>query len=304
MSTEPFTDEILSAVIDGEAGADIVAAVAADTVASARLAQIRQAVAHVCAPVPDAAPQRRSASIAAAMAAREPTGPEVISLAAARHNTTSKTTVKSGIDLQRFALLAAAIALVVALPFALLSRSGNDSDTAASDVGTQDSGSASFDAPAERQMTPTAAADSDDAVDDSHDDVETNIETTSAPAAANESMNDAADAATTTAPASDHSFEADAALGEITRVNSIEVLADLIRIQAIAPTLTSKQAIETVLEAGFSPACVESLGVIDTTSLALAILDEDGSNPRLLILSFADDESVTTLDAEDCAQLR
>ena len=78
MTTE-FDDELLSAVLDGDADPQTVAAVQADPDAAARLRSMRAAAALVATPPPPATPERRAASIAAALAAAQP-APEVSSL--------------------------------------------------------------------------------------------------------------------------------------------------------------------------------------------------------------------------------
>ena len=69
MSNERFDDEMLSAIIDGEADDATVASVLADDAASQRLEDMRTAVEVVAEEPPPATPQRRQQSIAAALAA-------------------------------------------------------------------------------------------------------------------------------------------------------------------------------------------------------------------------------------------
>ncbi len=322
MSTEPFTDEILSAIIDGEADDETVAAVAADPAATARLAQLRNAVELVAAPVPDATPERRSASIAAAMAAATPASPEVTSLAAARHERTAKAPTRTESTRQWFLLAAAAIALVVAIPLALQLRSGNDADTAtdasadaidsrslatddAADAGGDSAGdeAASDDGAEEEAMAEDSLememADADTTFDDAMEDVE---QAADAPAddAAREDL-----PSTTQAPAETESptVSPAAALADATTVNSLESLESLIAIDAITPTLTLEVVIDAVVEAGLSPDCAESLEETSPPSFALASLSEGGGETRLLILQFDEDANAITRDAEDCAQL-
>lgn len=320
MSTEPFTDEILSAIIDGEADDETVAAVAADPAATARLAQLRNAVDMVATPVPDATPERRSASIAAAMAAATPASPEVTSLAAARHERTAKTSTKSESTRQWFVLAAAAIALVVAIPLALQLRSGNDADVAtaddtsadatdsrslATDDAVDDTADAASDEPASDEGFTTEAM-AEDALNLTDGDGESDdaMEESEEPADDADSAADDAPA-TTTAPAEVEAptISPAAALADATTVNGLEGLESLLAINAITPTLTLDVVIDAVVEAGLSPECAESLEETNPPSFALASLSEGGGETRLLILQFDEDANAITLDAEDCAQL-
>ncbi len=306
MSTEPFTDEILSAIIDGEADDATVASVAADPIAAARLAQLRNAVRHVAAPLPDATAERRSASIAAAMAAATP-APQVASLAAARHERTVRPQRPAPQRGRWLAAVAAAIILVVAIPVLANLRSDNDAaDTASSSLDASDSttdDSSSDDGFA--ADTPDSDESSDavqDAVDEPANDALDPSEFAGDDAMADEeaSADDAADAPLVDPDESDSALDV---LNRATRVNSIEVLNDLIEVNGVTPSLTSDQAMAAVIESGLSPECVDSLGIIETPSLALAFLSEDNAEERLLLLSFDDAGNVTTLDAEDCSQL-
>ncbi|MDW3176915.1 MAG: hypothetical protein R8J94_05985 [Acidimicrobiia bacterium] len=323
MSTEPFTDEILSAIIDGEADDETVAAVAADRVATARLAQLRNAVDMVATPVPDATPERRSASIAAAMAAATPASPEVTSLAAARHERTAKTSTKSESTRQWFVLAAAAIALVVAIPLALQLRSGNDADVAtaddtsadatdsrslATDDAVDDTADAASDEPASDEGAEeglTAEAMADESLDMAEGDGESDDAMEESEEPADDADSAADDAPATTAPAEvgAPTISPAAALADATTVNSLESLESLLAINAITPTLTLDVVIDAVVEAGLSPECAESLEETNPPSFALASLSEGGGETRLLILQFDEDTNAITLDAEDCAQL-
>ncbi len=318
MSTEPFTDEILSAIIDGEADDETVAAVAADPVATARLAQLRNAVDMVATPVPDATPERRSASIAAAMAAATPASPEVTSLAAARHERTAKTSTKSESTRQWFVLAAAAIALVVAIPLALQLRSGNDADVAtadatdsrslATDDAVDDTADAASDEPASDEGAEeglTAEAMADESLDMAEGDGESDDAMEESEEPADDADSAADDAPATTAPAEvgAPTISPAAALADATTVNGLEGLESLLAINAITPTLTLDVVIDAVVEAGLSPECAESLEEPNPPSFALASLSEGGGETRLLILQFDEDTNAITLDAEDCAQL-
>ncbi len=297
MSTERFDDEILSAIIDGEADQELVASVAADSVASARLEQLRAAVAAVQAPIPDATPKRRAASIAAAMAAATP-APEVSSLAAARHTRTEQTKHRR-LNPQWIAVAAAAILLVVAIPLLVRSAGSDSADFAAStddstsfsagDAGTDDAADSSEDAV---DSADTAANDAEAAEAESGDAVTNDGATEeSAPVAAEE-------------PADSDEAADDAAVNTFRRadaqvVNSVEVLEDLISLGSIVPELTAEQ----VLAEGVTPECVDQLDIDAGATFALAFLDPFGGGPRLVLIGFNADGTTTTLDAEDCSPL-
>lgn len=320
MSTEPFTDEILSAIIDGEADDHTVSAVAADPAATARLVQLRNAVDLVATPVPDATPERRSASIAAAMAAATPASPEVTSLAAARHERTTKTPARTESTRQWLVLAAAAIALVVAIPLALQLRSGNDADVATADdtsadatdsrsLATDDAVDDTADAASDEPASDDGAEDEaflDQAIADSESDDDVAESEEPADASSDDADSAADDApAPTSAPAEVEvpAVSPEAALADSTTVNSLESLESLLAINAITPTLTLDVVIDAIVEAGLSPECAESLEETNPPSFALASLSEGGGDTRLLILQFDEDANAMTLDAEDCAQL-
>ncbi len=320
MSTEPFTDEILSAIIDGEADETTVAAVAGDPAAAARLAQLRKAVAQVATPVPDATPERRSASIAAAMAAATP-APEVSSLAAARHERTLQQPKASPQRGRWLAAVAAAIVLVVTIPL-LVNFGGSDADETAStsfDTGDSSADSASDDTTDDAAEVTAEAADglesaesdatdedASESIDDSAtDDVMDEEDAMDEPAAvsADDSPVD------TDAPAeqdfNDAAFVANRLLSAPT-VDSVENVQELILVGAITPRFTLEQAVE----AGVSPDCGDSLAAelspdaIDSPLFDITFLDEDGaSEPQLLLIQFHEDGTTTTLDAEDCVRL-
>jgi hypothetical protein len=301
MSTERFDDEILSTIIDGEADQELVASVAADPTASARLEQLRAAVSAVKAPIPEATPERRAASIAAAMAAATPAA-EVSSLAAARHTRTEQTRTRR---LNPRWAAAAAILLVVAIPLLVRATNSESADFASSsddstsfasaDVGTEDSSEDAADssdtaASADDEAALEAESGNDATTDDS--DVEE-----SAPVAAEEAT-DSADGATGSDDSADEAANA-FRLADAQVVNSVEVLEDLISLDTIVPELTAEQLIAE----GVAPECLEALDVEGSAAFALAFLDPFGGGRRLILIAFNADEPTTMLDAEDCSPL-
>lgn len=121
----PTDDEVVSAVLDGEATPEEVARVEADPVLRARLAAFRSAAAAVGAPVTPADPAARDAAVAAALAAadeladREASGGAVDELAARR---TSRPPGRTGTWLAA----AAVLAVLVGLGALLVGRSGDE----------------------------------------------------------------------------------------------------------------------------------------------------------------------------------
>jgi len=131
MTTNHYDDELLSAIIDGEADAETVASVEADPVASKRLAHMRDGVSLVAKPVPEATPERRSASIAAALAEAAP-APQVTSLTAARH---ARSEAKKAVPRRAWiAGVAAAVAFLIAIPVAISLGGSSNTEATASDA--------------------------------------------------------------------------------------------------------------------------------------------------------------------------
>lgn len=315
MSTEPFTDEILSAIIDGEADDSTVASVASDPAAAARLAQLRRAVAQVATPVPNATPERRSASIAAAMAAATP-APEVSSLAAARHERTVQQPKASPQRGRWLAAVAAAIVLVVAIPL-LANFGGSDADDTAStsfdtaDSAADDTADVTAEDTSLGENPESAAADQDVSADgESVDDGESE-DAMDEEEAMDEVGVVSAEESPAEADAPDEqnldnaAFVANRLLSAPT-VDSIENVQELILVGAVTPRLTLEQAIE----AGVSRDCGDFLAAelapdaIDSPLFDITFLDQDGADePQLLLIQFHEDGTTTTLNAEDCVRL-
>jgi len=299
MSTERFDDEILSAIIDGEADEELVASVAADPTASARLEQLRAAVSAVKAPIPVATTERRAASIAAAMATATPAA-AVSSLAAARHIRTEQTRTRR-LSPQWIAAAAAAILLVVAIPLLVRATNSGSADFASSsdDSTSFSAADVATDAPADGSEdavdladTTASAGDKDGSEAESGNDATTDDGDAeeSAPVAAEEAAesDDFADQAANTFPRADAQV-----------VNSVEVLENLISLGSIVPELT----VEQVIAEGVAPECVGPFDVERGATFALAFLDPFGGGPRLVLIAFGADETTTILDAEDCSPL-
>lgn len=131
---DPELDELVTAYLDGEATAAERARVQGDPVLLARAEQLRAVSRMVAEPVdaPDAA--MRDDHIAAALAASS-TSPVV----------TAMPTSRSRPDMLRFASVAAVVlAILVAVPL-LLSNTGGDDDTAATEATSADDGLAAMD---------------------------------------------------------------------------------------------------------------------------------------------------------------
>ncbi len=163
MSNERFNDELLSAIIDGEAEPELVASVNADAEASTRLEQMRQAVQIVAEEPPAATAQRRSASIAAAMAAATP-APEVTSLAAARHERAETKKQARSFSTGWVAAVAAAVAFLIAIPIAIGLGGGSGATDVAADA--TDSTSLNVTDAAGDAADAVAETSSDDAMED------------------------------------------------------------------------------------------------------------------------------------------
>ncbi len=285
MNNERYTDELLSAIIDGEADAETVASVEADPVASERLAHMRQGVLLVAEPVPEATPERRSASIAAAMAAATP-APEVTSLAAARHE---RDVVKRSTPRRAWiAGVAAVAAFLIAIPVAISLAGDNSTDIVAADAVEE----TSVDATAE-----TAGA--DDAMDEASDVVESDDSAADAEEenfASREEVAEAMEDEAAVEPRANRVNTSD--LATATTVTGIDELID-------EGTITPKYDAAAVVEAGVLEACVRPReGVTAELPFDLVNLDSFGGATRLILIEFADDATTRVLDAEDCSALR
>ena len=308
MSNERYDDELLSAIIDGEADEAAVASVLADDAASKRLEAMRSAASIVAEEPPPATPQRRRQSIAAALAAAE-SAPEVTSLTAER------AARRTGPNLRAIAIAAAVLLFVLAIP--VLAGLRPSSDDVASDVA---------DAAADTELSADVVEEAVDGDDDEamEDDEEEAMEDVAEEAEAmedeEEAMEDDEETSETAAPtlsddagddaAADDAEESfvppDRSLAErlasdpvaVPSTNSITGIDDLVQLGSILPIYN----IDDLIEAGINPDCVS--GAADVDRFGVVLLD-DGTGPeRLIIVEFTDSDTTILLDAEDCAGLR
>ncbi len=304
MSNERYDDELLSAIIDGEADEAAVASVLADDAASKRLEAMRSAASIVAEEPPPATPQRRQQSIAAALAAAE-SAPEVTSLTAER------AARRTGPNLRAIAIAAAVLLFVLAIPvLAGLRPSSND---VASDVA---------DAAADTELSADVVeeavdGDDDEAMEDDEEEeaMEDEEEEAMEDEEEEEAMEDEEEVfesapATADAGDSDDAEESfvppDRSLAErlasdpvaVPSTNSITGIDDLVQLGSILPIYN----IDDLIEAGINPDCVS--GAADVDRFGVVLLD-DGTGPeRLIIVEFTDSDTTILLDAEDCAGLR
>ena len=313
MSNQRYDDEILSAIIDDEADAETVAAVAADSDAAARLANMRQAVEIVGEEPPPATAERRSASIAAALAAATP-APEVSSLATKRQERVEeekKRSLPSGWILA----VAAAVAFLIAIPIGLVVL-GSDSATETATDSISDSASL-----AERDSATDAAGDAADAVEDVVDgddeeeameddeeamEDEEAFEEDEAMEDEEEAMEDeeeifaSADADAAEVPSTTTTVVDLTDRASLFTVNNAEAIDDQIAIGTIRPQFSADQ----VESAGVSPACLDSgIALVSNTPYALVNLSPFGGADRLVLVEFDADGMSRVLDAEDCSVL-
>lgn len=152
--TDPFRpdDELVSAVLDGEATPDERARVEADPVLSARLAEFRAVRDAVAAPVP--APADRERAIAAAMAAGRRPAP------------VRELRRRSTFEPQRILAVAAALVLVVGFGFLLTQVDTDDDDSAGGGDAALDTTAADAPADALEEGGTEASGDSASEFDD------------------------------------------------------------------------------------------------------------------------------------------
>ena len=314
MTTNRYDDELLSTIIDGEASPETVAAVEGDPMASKRLAAMRSAVDVVATPVPEATPERRSASIAAAMAAATPASPEVSSLSAKRHEREEK---KKGLPTGWLVAAAAALFLVI-LGTPLIFDGGADSADVAADAVELVAEFESSDGPADDTAGASAnsLADSEDGDDEAMEDEE-EVEEEAMEDVEEEAMEDeeSDDAATATAEASSAPEAVDF---EITVVTTVEEIEELVAASDITPELAgddviaiesfqarSTSELDEVLATDVNPQCLnpgeETTGA---TPYSLIVLDPFAGAPQLVLVEFSDDGTSRLLDAETCEVIR
>ena len=307
MTENRYDDELLSTIIDGEASPEIIAAVEADGAASQRLIDLRAAVTHVATPVPEATPEKRSASIAAAMATATPASPEVTSLSAKRHE---KQEEKKRFPTGWLIAAAAAVLLfVLAIPVFLNDTSTDFATDAASDASLSAESADATEELVERAVTSDdgdeeAMEDEEEAMEDEEEEAMEDEEEE----AMEDEEEDAGDATVEAA-----GVPADLDL-DLEVVPSIEELNVLIEDTTVAPNLAGNDilAIETlqarnsgdfdeVLATEVNPEClVPGEGVTNPTPYSLVVLDPFAGPAQLVIIEFGDDGTTRLLDAETC----
>ncbi len=324
MTENRYDDELLSAIIDGEATPESVAAVEADPVARQRLSDMATGVDIVASPVPEATPERRAQSIAAAMAAATPAAPEVTSLSAERHKRDEKQK-KSGRP-PGWLIAAAAALLLFILATPVLFNSGSvDTATEAADIAAN---------AADEVVEEVSGDDGEEAMEDEEEAMEDEEEAMEEEAMEDEAAGDAAEAAGDAAEASGDAADtaviestaddADSAVAQssvdldIETVPSIEELELLIDDAAIIPELSTNDLLafdtsltragggtDEVLATTVNEACFNTDQTIgNETPYSLVILDPFAGGPTLVLVEFNDDGTTRFLNAETCAVLR
>lgn len=321
MTTNRYDDELLSAIIDGEASAEQVASVEADADARQRLAAMAAAVEGVAAPVPPATPERRSASIAAAMAAATPASPEVTSLSAKRHerDVERKRKVPAG-----WLVAAAAAVLLFVLGIPLLFNIGGadstDFATSAAET-TETTASGAVDA------TDSVTSDDDDAEEEEEEAMEDEEEEVVEEAmedeeeVVEEALEDEEEEASeesdiaASAPADDAAGTSNALALDLAVVTSVDELNELVSNSIVTPELTGEDilSIETfqarntsnldeVLATEVNPECLNAPeGTTDNTPYSLVVLDPFAGAAQLVVVEFGNDGTTRLLNSETCA---
>lgn len=295
MTSERFDDELLSAILDGEADDTQVARVTADPEASVRLEQMRTVATIVGEEPPAASPERRRSSIAAAMAAAEPADPAVTSLTAARHERaeqvwTPDLSAEQRPRNTRWLAVAAAIALfVLAVPI-IASLRPDPSDVATSaDDAAEVTEAASDDAD-----TSTAdSAESDDAadaVDDAAMEDDAMEEEAAADFDAPEATSDAEDRPFTR-------FGEQVRRNQLQEVSSVAAIDELIASGVVTPVFS----VEELLDAGVNPQCLEDdTGLFPAEFGAVNVGTGDGDLTNVVLIRFNDDGTTDRFAAQDC----
>jgi negative regulator of sigma E activity len=291
--TSPFNDEQLSAVLDGTADPELVGRVQASPEASDRLDQLRRVRDLVATPPVGASPERRAASIAAALAAAEVAAPEgVSSLSVAREKAEQKRRLVDRFSPQVMAAAAALLLVVIVAPF-LISRSGDNT----SDFAAETTADAADDG-MNNSLAETAGA---DAMEESDDD---------------SGSADSAMADTAEAPAADEAMEADlliddsaddvsddaasAGEDEVLRIfptNSPVQLLASIDLGTVAPNLFLS---DPELRNSVNPECLAPFTEAAEPTFALSIIDGPDIS-QFVVIHFDEDGTNTLFDAEDCS---
>lgn len=297
MTTDRFDDELLSDVLEGVADEQTIAAVRSDPVASARLTRLETVRRLMAVPPPPAEPERRAQSIAAALREAR-TAPEVASLAPVRQARAERRRVPT----QWIAVAAAAVVVILALPFLNLIGGGDSADTADTAAELTESDSRSLSAADDGTDTMIARAPTD--LDEATADMA--VESAEAAiAATEEAADDSADAVGGADDAFDAPSDAEATTTTTTTDETI-------------PTVSSEAMLVALVESGiigprFAPtdpeivlvvesACLEPFASETDESLALALLAPPDEPERTILVHFGA-EQTSILDAEDCSPI-
>ena len=301
MTKNRFDDELLSAILDGEADAAQIARVEADPQASRRLEQLRMVTTIVREAPEPPTDARRKASIAAAMAAAVPADPAVTSLAAARHERAEQVWTP---DLEkeaqprnvRWLAVAAAVALfVLAVPVLVALRPD------ASSVATE-----SADAVAEEATADVAeAASDDDAMEELTEEVMEDSADEAGTLAESAEASSAADVADT---AADDAFDAEdrpfTSFGDQVRRSQLTVVATSTEIDGlvldgtIAPIFT----VDELLDAGVNPQCLEAdTGLFPAQFGGVNVGTATGGLDNVVLIRFNDDGTTDLFNPQDCS---
>lgn len=296
--TSPFSDEQLSAVLDGLADPELVQRVQASPQASARLEQLRTVSELIGTSPAPATPERRASSIAAALAAAEAAAPEgVSSLAVAREKAAESKRFTDRFSPQVMAAAAAILLVALITPF-LISNSG--SDTTASDTATGEISTSLSDA---------GGADGSDDATDSAADSDSSFDGDDSAAESMDSGSDDSAAMAEAAPMDEDEAEEDAVENDPTADSSADDEARMffsnspvgllaaIEQGGILPNLfVSDPEIQTTV----NPECLVDLTDAAEPALALAEIDNDGVR-QVVVITFEEDGTNTLFDAGDCS---
>ncbi len=306
MTTE-FDDELLSAVLDGEADPQTVAAVQADPDAARRLTALEAASALVATPPAPATPERRAASIAAALAAAQP-APEVTSLSVARERKTAAAAPKRR-QVNWLAVAAAfAFVLISAVVITGIVGGSNSADVvdtateAADDAADATETAESFGTADSTAMAESATADdADEAVEDAMEEAMEEEEAMEDDAMEEESMDaedameddDSETALTTTTVTAERSIEPFA-------TNNLLLLEEAIDLGVVVPVLqpTDPELLDVV-----NLDCLNPELPPDIDQFAFAELGEFAPPPQLVVVQFDPfdpSQVILIFDAEDC----
>ena len=315
MTENRYDDELLSAIIDGEAPPESVAAVEADPVAQQRLADMRSGVEVVARPVPEASAERRSQSIAAAMAAATPASPEVTSLSAERHKRTEESTVRKSGRPPGWLIAAAAALILFVLATPVLFNSDGTTETATADdveeavTGDDGDEEEAMEDEEEGDTSAAVASDEEEAMEDEEEVVEEVEE---------EAMEDEEVAEESAETSGADSATSDFVDFDIEVVTSLVDLNELVDDATIAPELNSEDILafdtslarsgelsEEVLATEVNRDCFAAgEDFANATPYSLVVLDPFAGGAELVIVEFADDGTTRVLNAETCAVLR